>query len=63
MDAALRLGSTVGHVATVPAGATSEAEVDLPEGEYVLICQLPSPGDGVAHALKGMPKPLTVRAR
>lgn len=63
LGAALRLGEVRGHVATVPSGETSEAEVDLPEGQYVLICQLPSPGDGVAHALKGMAKPLTVRAR
>lgn len=62
-DAALRLGEVRGHVAAVPPGETSEAQVDLPEGEYVLICQLPSPGDGVAHALKGMATPLTVRAR
>jgi hypothetical protein len=61
LDAALRLGEVRGHVATVPPGETSGAAVDLPEGEYVLICQLPSP-DGVAHALKGMARPLTVAA-
>ncbi len=60
LDVAMRLGSTVGHVATVGPGQTTEAAVDLPEGEYVLICQLPSPGDGVAHILKGMVKDLTV---
>jgi hypothetical protein len=63
LDAALRLGEVKGHVASVPPGETSVAAVDLLEGEYVLICQLPSPGNGDAHALNGMAKPLTVRAR
>lgn len=63
LDVALRLGEVRGHLASVPPGETSEAEVELPEGEYVLLCQLPSPGDGVAHVLKGMVKNLTVRAR
>ena len=62
LDVALRLGEEEGHVATIGPGQTAEATVDLPEGEYVLICQIESPDDGVAHALKGMAEPLTVTA-
>jgi hypothetical protein len=60
LDAALRLVSDRGHVAAVGPGQTTEASVDLPEGEYVLLCLVTSPDDGVAHALKGMAQPLTV---
>lgn len=61
-EAALRLVSDSGHVATVGPGQTAEAIVDLSTGEYVLICLVTSPGDGGTHALKGMVKPLTVTA-
>ena len=60
LDVALGMGSVEAHVATVDQGKTAEATVDLPAGDYVLICQILSPSDGVAHALKGMVKPLTV---
>ncbi len=62
LEAALQMASGKGGVATIVPGQTAEATVDLPEGEYVLICRVPSPGDSVAHALKGMVKPLTVTA-
>jgi plastocyanin len=62
LDAALQMASSVEHVAAIGPGQTAEGTVNLPEGEYVLICQVPSPGDGVTHVLKGMAKPLTVTA-
>ena len=62
LDAAIGLGEEKGHVAAIGQGQTAESMVDLPDGEYVLICQVSSPDDGVPHALKGMVKPLTVRA-
>jgi hypothetical protein len=62
LEVALGLGEERGHVATVAPGQTGEAAADLSEGEYVLICQLSSPGDGVAHALKGMVAAMTVTA-
>lgn len=39
----------------------AEAVVDLPVGQYVLLCFIPSP-DGVPHLAKGMVKQLTVTA-
>lgn len=45
----------------VEPGKQAEAIVDLPVGQYVLLCFMPSP-DGVPHLAKGMVKPLTVTA-
>lgn len=44
------------------AGNESSVVMELEEGEYVMLCQIPSPSDGVAHAEKGMIQPLTVTA-
>ena len=62
LEAALRMVTPVNHVATIGPGQTAEGTVDLPEGKYLFICQVPSPGDGVAHVLKGMAAALTVTA-
>ena len=40
-------------------GGVSEAVVDLPAGDYVLLCFIPG-ADGIPHVAKGMVKPLTV---
>ncbi len=40
-------------------GSTSAATSDLPAGDYVLFCFIPSP-DGIPHLAKGMIRPLTV---
>lgn len=48
-----------GPNAAVP-GATIEATLDLAPGNYVLICFIPSPGEQMPHAAKGMVLPLTV---
>jgi uncharacterized cupredoxin-like copper-binding protein len=43
-------------------GATIEATLDLAPGNYVLVCFIPSPGEEMPHAAKGMMLPLTVTA-
>ncbi len=43
----------------VPRGGVSEAIVDLPPGNYVVICVIPD-ADGKPHMMKGMVKGLTV---
>ena len=50
-----------GPNAAVP-GATIEATLDLAAGNYVLVCFIPSPGETIPHAAKGMMLPLTVTA-
>ena len=50
-----------GPNAAVP-GATIEATLDLAAGNYVLVCFIPSPGEQIPHAAKGMVLPLTVTA-
>ena len=50
-----------GPNAAVP-GATIEATLDLAPGNYVLACFIPSPGEEMPHAAKGMIVPLTVTA-
>lgn len=50
-----------GPNAAVP-GATIEATLDLAAGNYVLVCFIPSPGEEMPHAAKGMMLPLTVTA-
>ncbi len=42
-------------------GGQSEAVVDLPAGDYVLLCFVAG-ADGIPHLAKGMVKPLTVTA-
>jgi hypothetical protein len=41
-------------------GSTVEATLSLEPGEYVMICFIPSPGERVPHALKGMVNSFTV---
>ena len=50
-----------GPNAAIP-GATIEATVSLDAGNYALVCFIPSPGEPVPHLMKGMVRPLTVRA-
>ena len=50
-----------GPNAAIP-GATIEATLDLAAGNYVLVCFIPSPGEKMPHAAKGMMLPLTVTA-
>jgi hypothetical protein len=43
-------------------GATIEATLDLAAGNYVFLCFVPSPGEQMPHAAKGMITPVTVTA-
>ena len=60
-DAQAWLVAVGGPNAAVP-GATVEATLDLAAGNYVLVCFIPSPGETIPHAAKGMILPLTVTA-
>lgn len=61
--AALSMGTLVGGPGTVsPGGTGQEVFNDFTPGQYLLLCFLPSPSDGVAHIAKGMVKPFTVAA-
>jgi len=55
------LVSVGGPNAAAP-GATVEATLDLAPGNYVFLCMIPSPGEQMPHAAKGMVLPVTVSA-
>jgi hypothetical protein len=44
------------------ASVGAKAVLDLPAGEYAMLCLIPSFGDRTAHYAKGMVRPLVVRA-
>ena len=50
-----------GPNAAVP-GQTIAATIDMEPGSYVVVCFIPSPGEQMPHAAKGMVAPLTVTA-
>ena len=56
---ALAMTKQVGGVGAVHPGGTAQAVLNLPTGEYVILCFIPSPADKVAHHAKGMIKSLT----
>jgi hypothetical protein len=58
---ALALTSQVGGVGAIHPGGSASAVINLPSGEYVILCFIPSPGDGVAQHAKGMLKSLSVQ--
>lgn len=60
-EALFELLEWMGGPSIVPPGGRSQVVLDLPEGQYLLICFLPSP-DGVPHFAKGMVESLTVTA-
>jgi hypothetical protein len=57
---ALAMTKQVGGVGAVHPGGTAQAVINLPAGEYVILCLIPSPADKTAHHAKGMIKSLTV---
>jgi hypothetical protein len=57
---ALAMTKQVGGVGAVHPGGSAQAVIDLPAGEYVILCLIPSPSDQTAHHAKGMIKSLTV---
>lgn len=58
---ALAMTKQVGGVGAVAPGMTAEAVINLPAGEYVILCLIPSPGDRMAHHTKGMVRAMTVK--
>lgn len=60
VDEALQLTSMEGILEAIGPAQIAEVTMELPEGEYVLVCLVTSPNDGVAHALKDMAQSLTV---
>jgi hypothetical protein len=59
---ALAMTKQVGGVGAIHPGGTASAIVNLPAGEYVILCLIPSASDHVAHHAKGMIKSLKVEA-
>lgn len=49
-----------GGVQAILPGTSQEAAIDLDPGDYVLICGIPDPTDGVPHFKKGMVTTVTV---
>ena len=52
--------SPVGGPNPAAPGRAVEATVMLEPGDYVMFCVIPSPGETMPHAMKGMMAPLTV---
>lgn len=59
---ALAMTQQYGGVGAIAPGMSATAVLNLPAGEYVILCLIPSPSDGTAHHAKGMIKTMTVRA-
>ncbi len=49
-----------GAASGVHPGNSTGSMVDLPVGNYVLICFIPDPADGAPHMMKGMLRPMVV---
>ena len=60
-DAALPLVTLHGGVGVLANGSSGRVLMDLPEGQYLLACFIPSP-DGIPHLAKGMLTPMKVLA-
>jgi uncharacterized cupredoxin-like copper-binding protein len=58
----LSVATVAGGPSTVSPGRSGEVTVELPPGEYALICFIPSP-DGHAHLSKGMSRAFKVGPR
>lgn len=59
---ALSLVQRVGGAGAINSKLTDQVILSLSAGNYVIVCLLPSPSDGVAHLAKGMIKSITVTA-
>jgi uncharacterized cupredoxin-like copper-binding protein len=58
---AMALVSQVGGVGAVAPGGSAQAVLNLPDGEYAILCLIPSATDHAPHFAKGMIKSLTVQ--
>jgi hypothetical protein len=59
---ALAMVKEVGGVAPIHPGGLASAVLNLPVGDYVVLCFIPSPSDQTPHLAKGMFKSLKVEA-
>ncbi len=59
-NAAMGMLNFVGGVGALDPNGSGSVTVNLPEGQYALLCFIPS-ADGVPHLAKGMVRPLTVK--
>jgi len=59
---ALAMVQQVGGVGAIDPTQSAQAVLNLPAGQYVILCFIPSSADQVAHHEKGMLKSLTVLA-
>jgi hypothetical protein len=50
----------VGGTQAIFPGSSQLLQLDLEPGEYVVVCEVPSPGDGQPHHAKGMVRRVTV---
>lgn len=58
---AMAMIQQVGGVGAVAPGVSARAVINLPAGEYAILCFIPSPSDRIPHLAKGMIKGLTVQ--
>ena len=58
---ALALTQQVGGVGAVAPSGSAQAVINLPAGQYVILCLVPSPSDHTPHHAKGMIKTLAVQ--
>lgn len=49
-----------GAASSIGPGKSTGAAVNLPAGNYVLLCFVPDTADGAPHLMKGMARPITV---
>jgi hypothetical protein len=59
--AEMTVSQLMGGVGAVAPNGSAQVVINLPAGEYVIICFIPSPSDHVPHLAKGMLKTLTVQ--
>ncbi len=60
---ALAMTQQVGGVGAIAPGLSAQAVVNLPAGNYVILCLIPSASDHVAHDEKGMISGMTAQER
>jgi len=57
----MTVSKLMGGVGAIAPTGSAQVVLNLPAGDYVLICFVPSPSDNVPHLAKGMIKTLTVQ--
>ena len=62
-DPALALTKQIGGVGAVAPGLSADAVINLPVGEYIILCFITSPTHQIPHYAMGMIKSLTVEDR